>query len=43
MSNQSVVANITLYLGAQEKEQCSDIPLGESVAMKVMEHIKGRE
>ena len=36
------VANITPYLGAQEKEQRGDVPLGESVVLKITEHIKGK-
>lgn len=36
------VANITPYLGAQEKEQRGGVPLGESVVVKITEHIKGK-
>ena len=34
------VANITTYLGAQEKEGRCGVPLGESVVIKTTEHIK---
>ena len=34
------VANITLFLGAQEKEDRCGVPLGESVVIKITEHIK---
>ena len=34
------VANITPYLGAQEKEGRCGVPLGESVAIKITDHIK---
>ena len=34
------VANITPYLGAQEKEQHGNVPLGESVVVKLTQHIK---
>ena len=36
------VANITPYLGAQEKKQLN-VPLGESIVVKLTEHIKGKE
>ena len=36
------VANITTYLGAQEKEDRCGVPLGESVVIKISEHIKGK-
>ena len=36
------VANITPYLGAQEKEGCCGVPLGKSVVIKITEHIKGK-
>ena len=36
------VANITPYLGAQEKEGRCGVPLGESVVIKITEHIKGK-
>ena len=36
------VANITPYLGAQEKESRCGVPLGESVVIKISEHIKGK-
>ena len=36
------VANITPYLGAQEKEGRFGVPLGESVVIKITEYIKGK-
>ena len=36
------VSNIIPYLGAQEKEQRGGLPLGESVVLKLTEHVKGR-
>ena len=36
------VANITPYLGAQEKEGRCGVPLGELVVIKITEHIKGK-
>ena len=36
------VANITPYLGAQEKAVRCGVPLGESVVIKITEHIKGK-
>ena len=36
------VANITTYLDAQEKKQRGNVPLGESVVVKLTEYIKGK-
>ena len=36
------VANITPYLVAQEKEQRGNVPLGESVVVEIIEHIKDK-
>ena len=36
------VANITPYLGVQEKEGRCGVPLGESAVIKITEHIKGK-
>ena len=37
------VANITPHLGAKEKEGRCGVPLGESVVIKITEHIKGKD
>ena len=37
------VANITPYLGAQEKKQRANVPLGESVVVKLTEHINSKD
>ena len=36
------VANTTPYLGAEQKEQRGNVPLGEPVVVKLTEHIKGK-
>ena len=36
------VANTTPYLGAEEKEQCGNVPVGELVVVKLTEDIKGK-